>query len=160
MFATERCFINALQKTDFTDVKRLFVNTEVRKFLGGIRDEESIQVLLEGALNHPFCWVVREKHTRAFIGLVSFDLHHDGIYQEISYQLLPNWWRKGYGTEIVRIMINYALNELNLMKVVAETQTANQASCKLLERVGMELERTMIRFGAEQAFYSIKKSAL
>ena len=157
LFETERCSINTLQKPDFDDVKQLFVNREVRKFLGGIREEDSIQVILESSLNHAFCWVVREKHSGAFIGLVSLDLHHDGIHQEISYQFLPKWWGKGYATEVVRVIVEYALNELNLTKLIAETQIANEASCKLLERVGMLLERTFNRFGAEQAIYSIKK---
>ncbi|RXY98407.1 GNAT family N-acetyltransferase [Fictibacillus sp. S7] len=160
MFETERCFINTFKKTDFVDVKKVFVNPEVRKFLGGIRQEDSIKVLLDEMLNssdHSFYWVVREKHTDIFIGLVSLDPHQEGIYLEISYQLLPNWWGKGYATEVVQCIINYALNELSLKKVVAETQTANKTSCKLLERLGMELERTIIRFGAEQAIYSISK---
>lgn len=57
------------------------------------------------------------------------------------------------------MIINYALNELNLSRVVAETQTANTSSCRLLERVGMEIEKISIRFGAEQAIYSISKSS-
>lgn len=161
MFVTERCFINSFKKTDYADVKKLFVNQDVRKFLGGIRDEESIQVVLDDMLNpsgNSFYWVVREKQSDNFIGLVSLDPHHEGSYLEISYQLLPIWWGKGYATEVVKLIIDYALNELNLTKVVAETQTANKSSCKLLERVGMEFERNIIRFGAEQAIYSIKSS--
>src|SRR3954452_17049237 len=93
-----------------------------------------------------FYWVVREKQTHNFIGLVSLDTHHEGVNLEISYQFLPNWWGKGYATEVVRLIINYALNDLKLSMIVAETQTANTSSCRLLERLGMELERTIIRF--------------
>ncbi|WP_338786346.1 GNAT family N-acetyltransferase [Metabacillus sp. FJAT-53654] len=56
--------------------------------------------------------------------MVSLDPHHEGSYLEISYQLLPIWWGKGYATEVVKLIIHYALNELNLTKVVAETQSA------------------------------------
>lgn len=105
--------------------------------------------------DNSFYWVVREKHTDNFIGLVSLDLHHDGHYLEISYQFLPNWWGKGYATEVVQLIITFALNELNLSKIVAETQTANMSSCRLLEKLGMKLERTVSRFGNEQAIYSI-----
>lgn len=157
MFESERCLIKTLQKKDFVDVKKLFVNPEVRAFLGGIREESSVQTLLEEALNYPFCWVAREKHTDAFIGFVSLERHHDGVDQEISYQFLPNWWGKGYATEVVGVILNYALEELNLTKVVAETQTANKASCKLLVRLGMKVERTIIRFGEKQAIYFIQK---
>jgi ribosomal-protein-alanine N-acetyltransferase len=42
-------------------------------------------------------------------------------------------WGAGYEAEVIRVIINYALNELNLSKVVAETQTANTSSCRLGE---------------------------
>jgi [ribosomal protein S5]-alanine N-acetyltransferase len=54
-------------------------------------------------------------------------------------------------------LIEYAFNELGIQKLVAETQTANIRSCKLLEKVGMIMEQRIIRFGAEQAVYSIQK---
>ncbi|WP_346426610.1 GNAT family N-acetyltransferase [Bacillus sp. Y1] len=153
--------MNNLQKSDTMDVKKLYVNQKVRKYLGGTLQEHSIEQVLDDMLNagtDSMYWVVREKHTEDFIGLVSLDPHHDGDYLEISYQLLPNWWGKGYASEVVQLLIHYALNELNLSKVIAETQTANTSSCKLLERLGMELERTISRFGAEQAIYSIQSS--
>lgn len=161
MFETKRSSINTFQKSDFVDVKKLYLNRKVRKFLGGIRQEDSMDVVLDEMLNPSDCsfyWVIREKHTDKFIGLISIDPHHEGVYLEISYQFLPDWWGKGYATEAVQLIIKYALNELNLSKIVAETQTANKSSCRLLERLGMELERTISRFGAEQAIYSIKSS--
>lgn len=163
LFETERCFIRTFQKSDYIDVKKLYVDEEVRKFLGGTRQENSIEIVLDEMLNSStdsFYWIVREKRADNFIGLVSLDPHHDGVYFEISYQFLPSWWGKGYATEVVHLIIKYALNELNLSKVIAETQTANTPSCKLLERLGMELERTINRFGAEQAIYSIKSPHL
>src|SRR5699024_11286264 len=57
-------------------------------------------------------------------------------------------------TEVVGHIIDYSLSELALSKIVAETQTANTASCKLLEKLGMTLERIVYRFNAEQAIYS------
>ena len=107
--------------------------------------------------DNSFYWVIREKQTDTFIGLVSLDPHQDGVYLEISYQLLPNWWGKGYATEVVQTIINYAFNELHLTKILAETQTANKISCMLLKKLGMDLERTIMRYGAEQGIYSIIK---
>ncbi|WP_264298240.1 GNAT family N-acetyltransferase [Bacillus sp. B1-b2] len=91
------------------------------------------------------------------MGLVSLDPHHDEVYPELSYQFLPKWWGKGYATEVVQFLTFFALNELKLSNLIAETQTANKSSCRLLERIGMKFERSITRFGAEQAIYSIKK---
>jgi ribosomal-protein-alanine N-acetyltransferase len=159
LFKTERCTINRLQESDYCEVKRIYENQEVRKFLGGVRQEASIGERFREMLDSShdfFYWVVREKQTENMIGLVSLDLHHGGVYQEISYQFLPAWWGKGYASEVVSVVIHFALNELNLSTVVAETQTANKASCQLLERVGLQLDRTLFRLRAEQALYSIK----
>lgn len=160
LFETMRSKINVLQQSDYIDVERIYENEKVREFLGGIRQEDSIRVIFEEMLNanrESFYWVVREKQSDSFIGLVSLDLHHEEVYQEISYQFLPHWWGRGYASEVVAVIIDFALNELHFSKVVAETQTANKDSCKLLERLGMKLERIVFRFGAEQSIYSIKK---
>jgi len=159
LFETERCIINSFQKLDYEDVKKLYINKEVRNFLGGIRDDDAIRVVLNEMLysnEDSNYWVVREKQTDDFIGLVSLAPHHDGLYLEISYQFLPNWWGSGYATEVVQVIINYAINELNLTKVVAETQSVNISSCKLLEKLGMKIERKVIRFGVEQAIYYLE----
>ncbi|MBU5466148.1 GNAT family N-acetyltransferase [Virgibacillus sp. MSJ-26] len=157
MLKTKRCMIDTIRKTDFNDVRNLYTNPEVRKYLGGIRGENSIKSAMGKMLKPPqnsFYWIVRERETGCFIGLVSLDPHHEGDYQEISYQFIPDYWGQGYATEVVGHIIDYSLSELALSKIVAETQTANTASCKLLEKLGMTLERIVYRFNAEQAIYS------
>ncbi|MCT8138408.1 GNAT family N-acetyltransferase [Anaerobacillus sp. CMMVII] len=159
MFQTNRCCISTIQKCDYVDVKKLYQNQEVRKYLGGIRDEGSIGVVIEEMLhsNEPsYYWVVKEQVTREFMGLVSLDQHHNRVDFEVSYQILPKYWGNGFATEVVQFMIDYAFNELKLTRVIAETQTANNSSCRLLERVGMKLEKIVTRFGAEQAIFSIE----
>ena len=99
--------------------------------------------------------VVKEKSTHTFVGLISLDTHHDGISTEVSYQILPKWWGKGIGSEVVEEVINYAFKSLNLPEVIAETQTANKPSCRLLEKLGMNLRETLLRFGEEQAVFCL-----
>lgn len=159
MLQTERCILNDLQQSDFQDVKKLYVNEDVRKFLGGVVDPDKLVAARGEMLSEKgsYYWVVREKKTGSFIGLVSITDHHDGKYKEVSYQLMPDWWGTGYGSEVVSGIILFALEELKLPGLIAETQTANKASCRLLEKVGMEKKETLIRFGSEQAIYCLMK---
>lgn len=159
--STARCILTRLHQIDYEDVKKLYVNEKVRKYLGGTQDEVIIKEsffrvmkLIKGS----YYWVVREKQTNEFLGLFSLDTHHDGISKEVSYQLLPQWWGAGYAMEILKAIIDYAFNTLQLTEVIAETQTANEASCRLLERVGMKYKQSLHRFGKEQAIYCISST--
>lgn len=157
MIETNQCTIIPFQKTDDDEVKQLYRNHDVRRYLGGIRTEDDLQSIFDEmhSMNEEVNWVIRKKNTKEFVGLISLGLHHDGNFHEVSYQLLPIWWGKGYGTEVVYAVLDYAFLTLNLPKVGAETQAANIPSRRLLEKVGMREEGRVIRFGEEQVIYSI-----
>lgn len=96
-----------------------------------------------------------ENDTNEFIGLVSLDTHHDTISKELSYQFLPSYWGRGYALEVTREILSYAFNELGVERVVSETQTVNQLSCKLLNKLGMKMVESVYRFGVEQYIFAI-----
>lgn len=159
MLITTRCTLTKLEDNDYVDVLKLYRDEMVRKYLGGRVEEEQFKVKFNDMItvdDDTYYWVIREKGSMDFIGLISLDQYHDGVSKEVSYQLLPTYWGKGYATEVVERVIKYALQELKLSKVVAETQTANEKSCSLLKKVGMSLEDKVIRFGAEQSVFSIR----
>jgi [ribosomal protein S5]-alanine N-acetyltransferase len=160
LLETKKCILEKLRPEDFEDVKQLYRNETVRKYLGGIVSEESYKErfaeMMELSTDN-YYWVVRDKKTNSFMGIVSLDEHHDAVSTEISYQLLPEWWGSGCATEVLGEILNYAFTKLMLTEIVAETQTANRASCKLLERVGMVLKDTTLRFGTEQVIYCKKQ---
>ena len=159
MIQTIRCKLTTVHKDDWELVMKLNTDAEVRRFLGGIVNIQNIRQkflkMLESDTEAKY-WVIRVKENGFSdgIGIVSLSRHHNNIDTEISYQLLPEWWNKGYGSEAVKAIIDRALTVNNLPRVVAETQVANTASCRLLESIGMDLERTVERFGATQGIFS------
>lgn len=158
MIETNRCKIIKVQKNDYEDIIQLYFDKEVRKFLGEIVTSERFESNFNGMLTsdeNSFYWVVRLKDTNEFIGLVSLDKHHDGVSIELSYQFIPRMWGYGYADEVTREIIDYAFDILKLEKIVAETQSANISSCKLLKKLGMCLQQTIQRFGAEQHIFCI-----
>jgi [ribosomal protein S5]-alanine N-acetyltransferase len=161
MIETIRCKLIRIQDSDYEDLKRLYTNHQVRKYLGGVIGDENLlrskfkEILMKSSVD--YYWVIRSIIGNEFIGVVILDKHHDDQNIEVSYQLLPEWWGAGIATEVIKAVIEYSFNELNLPKLVAETQTANKRSCDLLKRVGMKLERNLYRFNAEQSLYSIER---
>jgi [ribosomal protein S5]-alanine N-acetyltransferase len=159
MIQTNRCTLTTLQNDDWELVTKLYTNIEVRHFLGGVVNSQNIHgkflkmLEFDTETKH---WVIRVKDNSFIdgIGIVSLTRHHNNIDTEISYQLLPEWWNKGYGAEVVKVVVNYALTVCGLPRVIAETQIDNTASCRLLKSIGMGLERTVERFGTQQGIFS------
>ena len=51
-------------------------------------------------------------------------------------------WGKGYATEAIKIMVDYAFNVLNLHKIIAGCYSPNQGSIKAFQKSGFEIEGT------------------
>jgi RimJ/RimL family protein N-acetyltransferase len=62
---------------------------------------------------------------------------------EISYIINPQYWGKGYATEVASGLVNYAFTELNLHRIYATCDPRNVASSRVLEKVGMKCEGRM-----------------
>lgn len=50
------------------------------------------------------------------------------------------FWGKGYGTEAIKLVLDYAFKRLNLHKVTAGIAAIHQASIKAFEEAGFEIE--------------------
>lgn len=151
---TDRCRLRPPCADDRHSFVALMGDPEVRRFLGGALDAATInERFANRIMSDKTCWVVVRKADDAFIGTVKLSLHHDAQDIEVSYQFLPGVKGCGYATESVRRVIDYALQQLRLPRIVAETQIANTASRRLLERLGMLPDRELERFGAKQIIY-------
>ena len=59
---------------------------------------------------------------------------------EIGYVLSPPYQGKGLATEAVRCVLAFGFEELSLHRIEAHFIEGNQASRRLMERVGMSFE--------------------
>lgn len=153
---TQRCTLTPLNEKDRGNVFCLYQNRETRQFLGGIvADEKVFDGVFDKILQSRdgLNWAIRLQETKEFIGMANIDLHHDKKEQEVSYQLLPKYWRKGYAYEALQALFAYASETIKLRSVIAETQEANIASRKLLEKLGMTSIKTLTRFEEKQVIY-------
>jgi ribosomal-protein-alanine N-acetyltransferase len=63
-------------------------------------------------------------------------------------------WGKGYGTEAIRLVLDYAFNRLNLHKVIAGIVAIHQASIRAFEKGGFEREgQAKSQFFLDGKFY-------
>mgnify|MGYP002626942235 CR=1 FL=1 len=98
-------------------------------------------------------------HNGIFIGIIDIAPYYDGTSKELSYMFLPEYWGQGYAFESIKAVLDYCRKHLKLVRIVSETQTKNERSCALLERLGYKLHDQLIRFDAEQNVYVLDISA-
>ena len=86
-----------------------------------------------------FAIETHEEHT--FVGWCSM-FRWNPVYRSlgIGYCLDEPAWGKGYATEAVRAMLQWAYVTLDLNRVEAELDTRNAASARVLEKLGFERE--------------------
>lgn len=62
---------------------------------------------------------------------------------DIGFAFLPRYGAKGYALESARAVVDHARDQIGLRRLVAITTQDNAPSRKLLEKLGMRLERMM-----------------
>jgi RimJ/RimL family protein N-acetyltransferase len=60
---------------------------------------------------------------------------------DLGFAFLPEYWGQGYAHESSAAVLSYARHTLGLARIVAITTFSNDASRRLLERLGFSLER-------------------
>ena len=102
-------------------------------------------------------WAVWEKSTGVLIGLGGLTpWQYEGEeLVDITYRLRTSAWGKGYGTELAGALRDYAFGELGLPEITATVTPDNQASKKVLERLGMTFDRRMTLLGVETDLFRL-----
>lgn len=154
---TKRLALGPVALRDFSFFVHLVGDARVRRFLGGpvpwLQRLRQFGVYRQGHPKVGF-WVVRTRCRNRAVGLVVLSPHKDGKDYEVSYQFHPLFWGQGFAREATARAVDHALNDLGLQRVIAETQTENAASCRMLEGLGFTEVMRLSRFGALQAIYS------
>lgn len=147
---TARLYLFEITIDDIENIHQLHSVPEVDKYntLGipkTIKDTENIvRAQIEAKFKVPrfsYTWKVVLKETNTFIGLAGFSLSNDKYrLGEIYYKLHPDYWGKGYATELAKRLIIMGFNEFKLHKVEAGVAVGNTKSIRVLEKIGMTRE--------------------
>ena len=70
------------------------------------------------------------------IKLLRFDPRENSC--SVEYLLGCNYWNKGYATEALKEVLRFALEELEVERIVADHMAPNAASGKVMEKAGMQ----------------------
>jgi len=86
---------------------------------------------------YEFAIIFDEKH----IGAVSISLNESGREGEIGWIIHRSYQGIGFATEAARSIVDFAFGKLDVEKIVAHCDYRNTASIRIMEKIGMTLER-------------------
>jgi ribosomal-protein-alanine N-acetyltransferase len=89
-------------------------------------------------LFHTF-WLVVDKQSKMIVAEMGFKgTPVDGGRVEIGYGTMPTMQGKGYMTEAVKGMLQWAATRRDIRVVLAETHASNKPSIRVVEKCGFE----------------------
>jgi ribosomal-protein-alanine N-acetyltransferase len=97
-------------------------------------------------------WSVVENTSGRIIGFCGLRSGDEEGVPELLYGLLPRYWGHGFATEAAQAVLSYAF-ALGYPEVVAATDVPNDASARVLERLGMRFTRRGKLNGLDTLFF-------
>jgi ribosomal-protein-alanine N-acetyltransferase len=144
---------------------------DVRRYVGGRPRprEEAERRFMEGALrpatNRMAMWATVLKSTGQYSGRCGVYPHFKnggGVYEgegALGLYIATEYWGRGYATEAGLAFVKFGFDELKFNKIVTAIDIRNDASVRVIEKLGFELVRTEV--GEHRSFYhyALKKES-
>ncbi|MCZ8146009.1 GNAT family N-acetyltransferase [Flavobacterium sp.] len=149
---TPRLRLRPLLPTDWEAIVALRGNPESMRFIPRpiISDKASALTMVEMIQQKVdegtgINWVITEKEADEMLGIIGhYRIKPEHFRSEIGYMLLPKAQGKGYALEAVQAMLIYGFEQLHFHSVEAVIDPENEASIKVIEKLGFVKEAHFI----------------
>ena len=152
---TERLILRTVEEGDAALQFRLLNTPKVMARLGGAKELHEIEAkhakTMASHAREGFSFLMMiEKDTGKLVGhcgikRVDNALAHNQGDHEIGWLVREDRWRCGYAEEAMRVVLEWAFGRVGAPHVVALTSQMNEASWRLMEKLGMR-RRTDLDF--------------
>jgi RimJ/RimL family protein N-acetyltransferase len=177
---TPRLRLRALAPSDEADLVGLDSDPEVMRYVGSpagvkspaeTRERARMRIREEqrGDYEPLGFWRIEARSDGAFLGVGALIRMPDGGDVpdgdvpdgdvEVAYRLARSAWGQGFATESAAALVAHALGPLGLPRVVAVTYPANQASQRVLDKLGFERRGVRQYKGVEATYHVLTGAA-
>lgn len=149
MIIGERVRLRAIEKEDLPRFVAWLNDAEVRRNLllynpiSTAQEENWFAAILKEPVDEqPLCIDIREGDSWEHAGNVSF-MHlnqHDRSAEIGIFIGRKDFWNKGYGCEVMRLMVRHGFENLNLNRIYLQVFETNPAGIRCYEKAGFQHE--------------------
>jgi RimJ/RimL family protein N-acetyltransferase len=154
---TERCRLRYPQCDDVRRLQSAFASPTFPSDvpLAQLKDREQVTQWIKGSQarwirGEGYTWTVEDKSRGTIVGQVSLTRLPSGDGWALAFWTHPACWGQGYAPEAANRAIRCAFDELEASRVWAAAATWNQASQRVLKKLGM------VHIGDSPAGYTIQ----
>lgn len=160
---TKRVYLRMFTIKDLDALALICNNPQVMKYIGvnckpvpREEVEEALTSILAHWDKHGFGrWAVIDKESNKLIGYAGLRAHEGTA--ELVYLLDEPFWNKGIATEMSQAIIKTGFEINNFPRIIAMTRPENVASIRVMEKIGMKLEKGDVIYGISAIIYAILK---
>ncbi len=162
MLETERLIHKPFDESDLDDLVKMRSDPDVARYLGGEKamDRDWNKSRLEFYIScypkygfgmHKIYW----KQTDELIGWCGLQTLLGSDEIEVGYGLIKSFWRRGIGFEAAGAWLRFGFEEKRLERIVAVASPQNMGSRRILEKLGMQVEKQGTYYNMDCLFYSL-----
>jgi RimJ/RimL family protein N-acetyltransferase len=146
--STKRLTLRFLSEADLSAVYDIFSHAEVMRYWSYLpwtdrsHAQQWLMKVLEGYRTRNALQLgIERRADNVLVGTCTlFQFHVVSCRAEIGYALGRPYWGSGYMHEALQALLYYAFQTLELNRLEADIDPRNQASAKVLERLGFQKE--------------------
>lgn len=151
---TKRMMVRESTVEDVADFYRIYREPSITCYMEDLfqNPEEEI-AYMQDYIRHMYgfygfgMWTVTEKATGRIIGRAGFDIREGYDLPELGFVIEKAYQGKGYASEVCEAILHYAKEELLFEQIQALVEEKNEASVRLLNRLGFVFEREVVENG-------------
>ncbi|PWU05616.1 MAG: N-acetyltransferase [Terriglobia bacterium] len=165
MLETERLVLEPWEFSDWTALRPIATDVEVMCYItGGVPwTDEQIRTFVDRQVKlyseRGFCrWRLLVKPAAEMIGFCGVGFWRDYSEPEIGWWLARRYWGRGLATEAARIALQDAFERVRLDRIISIARPENRASTRIMDKLGLKLEREFESEGVTLVRYSIART--
>ena len=162
---TERLTLRPLVSGDVQALHLFWNDPEVRRYLWD-NQQLSTDTVAEIVVQSEECFstlgagyfaLELSSQPGKLVGFCGYRRFEGSDQPELLYGILPEHWGEGFVTEAAKAVLKFGFDTCDMSCVIAATDTPNQGSVRVMQRLGMFFRERREYHGLDTVFYGLSR---